>query len=304
MKKIAKILLGLAVVFVLGLALLLLWPGIQKVVITVTGTHLKFVFRPGEENRYRIKNEIQMKTELKNFPAAAFQRMPALSALKQMTISQDNLIRMKIKEVSPDGEVTMDLKYETARQSFQQGNMPPQQNLPSPLQGRTINMKMNSKGEVTDIEGLQGIPGGQGLDLKETFRYLNPQLPDKRVRIGESWTQEGEVPVEGGGAAMLMNIKTVYTFEGFEKVGSYDCARIGTMTEVKFSLKALAAFHGDGGGGGTGKGALYFAYHEGKVIKSSIDMDTKMNFLMDIPAQTLKPGLNITQKTRSSMEIL
>ena|GEM_PF-6879858 len=304
MKKTAKILLGLALVFALGLALLLLWPGIQKVIIATTGIHLKFVFKPGEENRYRIRNEIQMKTELKNFPAAAFQRMPALNSLKQMTITQDNLIRMKVVEVSPDGEVAMDLKYDTARQSFQQGDMPSQQNLPSPLQGRTLNMKMNAKGEVTNIEGLQGIPGGQGVDLKETFRYLNPQLPDKRVRIGTSWTQEGEVPVEGGGAAMLMNIKTVYTFEGLEKVGSYECARIGTQTEVKFTLKALAAFHGDGSGGGTGKGALYFAYREGKVVKSSVEMDTKMNFLMDIPSQALKPGLNITQKTRSSMEIL
>ncbi len=303
MKNVSKILLGLLVVFVLGLLLLFMWPKIERVMLGVTGVHLKFAFKPGDENRYHIRNEIQMQTEFKNFPAGALDRVPALNALKQMKIAQDNQVSMKVREVSPEGPISMDFKYEIATQSFSQAGMPPQNQI-SPLQGKTVQVTLNERGEVTDIEGLQGIAGGQGIDLKETFRYLNPQLPEKRIKKGQSWTQEGEVPVEGGGAAMLMNIKTVYTLEGFEKIGSYDCARVGTSTEVKFNLKAMAAFQGDGGGGGTGKGVLYFAFREGKVIKSSIDMDTNINFTMDIPGQALKPGMVIKQKTLSSMEIM
>lgn len=120
--------------------------------------------------------------------------------------------------------------------------------------GKVFNMKMADNGEILESSGM----GPQSP----------PSFPEKDINPGDTWISEKEIslPSQPKGA----KLKTLYKFEGFEKFNGFDCAKIVINTEeVNFNFdEGVTQSIG-------GHGVTYFAYGEGKLIKSEVNTYTK-----------------------------
>ncbi|UCE07744.1 MAG: hypothetical protein JSW07_06850, partial [bacterium] len=81
-----------------------------------------------------------------------------------------------------------------------------------PLIGKSFGLTFSPKGEELEFSGADtlevdfGMMGGGKRDAKSLFRSIFPDLPEKSVKIGETWTDNDTMTVPQGG--MEINIKT------------------------------------------------------------------------------------------------
>jgi hypothetical protein len=121
-------------------------------------------------------------------------------------------------------------------------------------------------------------------------------LPKEKVGKGDSWTTTSEIPL---GPMGTMKIESKFTFEGMEKLGERQCAKMKSEV-TKLSL--------EGGMGGMftiskpeGSGTYYFDTANGILVK----MESKMTYTMamEMPASKEQPApsLKITNEVTNSM---
>ncbi len=62
--------------------------------------------------------------------------------------------------------------------------------------GKTNVMKIRSNGEVIEPKATKAVMGIQGVgsDPRNIFLNLYPKFPEKKLKVGDSWTQTQEMP--------------------------------------------------------------------------------------------------------------
>jgi hypothetical protein len=118
------------------------------------------------------------------------------------------------------------------------------------LTGSEYEVKVNPRGQVVEVKGFAELcadllkenpQGGQytGAVADNASAKLGEQqglivFSDKPVKPGDTW----EVPIDGEitGVGKIKG-KTVYTYEGNDKVGDRKTVRIGMVTDLSFELK-------------------------------------------------------------------
>lgn len=145
------------------------------------------------------------------------------------------------------------------------------------LKDKDILIKIDSDNKVTEVEGIKDIEyfrkeKGAENQFKELFEFL----PNKSIKIGESWEKE------------FNGTKCTYTLKGIEKKKNYECAKI------EFEKLIEKDFEEGGAKGkvkGKEKGTIYFVITEGIIIEekatasmegeASISADMKIPIYMD-----------------------
>lgn len=157
-----------------------------------------------------------------------------------------------------------------------------------------LTMKMDSRGIVHDVEGLQQAAAlSADFDMKSLLSRLQMPLPEEPVDVGQKWTQEtnlGADEIEGAGAAKLVSH---YEFLGYETVKEIRCAKLhvdfqGDMSELAGEMMGgmsapsapeidfmNISFSGD----------IYFAPDAGVTVAVEFVMDQDISAVMDVPAQ-------------------
>lgn len=139
--------------------------------------------------------------------------------------------------------------------------------------GKSISMTISSTGEESGMEQAKEISytiGPERRNLGAEFQGFFPNLPDHPVRPGDSWTYNDTVMEESGSNWMGIYGTNTATLEGYETLGSRDCARIGISSTGKVSGKGnTQGVDTETVGEFTGTDKIWFDYKEGAVVKIS-----------------------------------
>jgi hypothetical protein len=159
---------------------------------------------------------------------------------------------MKISVQGPQGDLSPDL---------------------SQILGKSFEMTLSRLGKELDTSGAAAIKYQLGptasRDLSPGFQAFFPDLADRPVKKGDTWTSQDKVTQNTGSGEILVSAQNVHTVDGFETVDGIECARIKTATTgtLKGNLE-------EGGVGLTldckieGTGTWYFAIKEGVLVKA------------------------------------
>ena len=230
-----------------------------------------------------------------------------------LELSYDRLTE-KITSVGQTMEIIADKNVTIMRQNgkvIYDSTAPGAEGRPSPFKGlieQSMSMKVTKTGKILEIKGLEGLKRVMPqLDIQGMIKQSQPAFPEKEVRIGESWTQDVELPLPQVGKPVT--IETEYTLKGFEKINGYNCARIEVkadvlltdlvfdmslgkpQTEVGMVIDRLSQ---------KTEGMLYFAHKEGIVVKSDQDVDMSMEMTTKMKRAKveteMKTGMNMKMK--------
>jgi hypothetical protein len=143
----------------------------------------------------------------------------------------------------------------------------------SSVVGKSFDMILSRLGKEIDTSGASSIRYNMGLagtrDLGASFQAFFPDLPERPVKIGDSWPSEDAVTQKSDAGDIRIIFNIMNTLEGFETVDGLECARIkGTVTgKMTGNLEQQGmALLFDAKIDGTQ--TLYFAEKEGILVKT------------------------------------
>ena len=178
----------------------------------------------------------------------------------------------------------------------------------SKLLGKSFDLTFSPLGKELDFAGIEdlkidlGPTGGGVQSIKRFFKDILSDLPDKPVKIGESWEVKDE-QTEPQGTMDVKSITTaVHTLEGYETVDGFECLKIVT--------KATGSLQGSGEQGGgqidmegdvETETIWYFAYKIGVFVKAVSDIFVEGTIAIS-GAQDMT--LPMTQEAKSEVKLV
>jgi hypothetical protein len=141
--------------------------------------------------------------------------------------------------------------------------------------GKTFSMIVSPEGKEMDLSGAEQVTfvsgNGNNSNAGQFFDDFFPDIPAGPISPGFTWSSSDSSISTTSSMTRKELVKSESKFEGFEKVGEINCAKItfiisGTQ-EMKtqsqgMDIKTYGPF--------TGKGELYFAPAEGYFIKQVV----------------------------------
>lgn len=150
-------------------------------------------FKEGEELSYKISKT--MTTMMEGF---------------KTDTSHITTLSLKIPRVSKEGIMDLVIRKESGTTKI--GN----QSLPDPNIGKQVKIRLRPNGQLESMEG--------DIIQVEWPELILQNIPDKKLKIGDSWTFSRPAPKEMAG---MKGVELRYTVVGFEKVKGYDCVKVG-----------------------------------------------------------------------------
>jgi hypothetical protein len=153
------------------------------------------------------------------------------------------------------------------------------------VEGKSFNMIISPLGKVIDASEAAGVKysvEGQGnSDLSQSFSKMFPDLPEKAVNPGDTWTRNDTITTKTETSNTIQILQSVNKYEGIEKINGVECAKIsatvtGTM-QTNMQNSGMDIFLS-----GPLQGTLtyYFAVKEGYFVKQ--ESKSKMNGTIEI----------------------
>ncbi|HET9532815.1 MAG TPA: DUF6263 family protein [Blastocatellia bacterium] len=148
----------------------------------------------GQKSAYTMKNRLKVDS---TDPTSN-------SVLGSQQMELDAAFDTEVTASEPDGQWTLqsrfnsiDLKVNGERQDAMAGG----------IAGKTFTVTMDKDGKVIDVKGSENLP--PGMDVREMMKQMNPTnlLPDRSVRVGESWPVEVVTPMQLQGATLNQTLK-------------------------------------------------------------------------------------------------
>jgi hypothetical protein len=204
--------------------------------------------------QYRMAEDLALRYQL------TIEQTQDVEVMGQQIKTETNTIdSMKIKINSPQGELTPDM---------------------TTVEGKSFDMIMSRLGKELDLSGAESIQYDLGQagkrDLASNFQAIFPDLADKPVKVGDTWTSKDTITEKVGSGEIKISLESLNTLAGFETVDGLECAKItakitGTLEGGGEQMGADLAFKGEIEGSDT----WYFAYKEGFFVYEKVDVLTK-----------------------------
>ncbi len=224
----------------------------------------------------------QMKTENKIQIAFTAKSKGLKENNQQLGITIDS---MSININGPQGEISPDM---------------------SVVEGKSFDMTMSRLGKELDLSGAESVQYDLGQagkrDLGSNFQAIFPDLAEKPVKIGDTWTSKDAITEKVGSGEIKINLESFNTLAGFETVGGLECARItakikGTLEGGGEQMGANLAFKGEIEGTET----WHFAYKEGFFVNQLANVFTKGTVSVSGPQEMSIP---MTQNMRIETKLI
>jgi len=168
-----------------------------------------------------------------------------------------------------DFEITVTIDAAKSDVQTAQGNLSPDM---TPVIGKSFDMVVSALGKEIDVTGAEAlkinVPESGTRDLSPMFQAFFNNLPDKSVKIGDTWPSQDTILQKEGSGETKFRLDNVHTLDGFETVDGYECARIKTATKGTIEgtasqqgMSMLIAMKYEG------QDTWYFAIKEGISVK-------------------------------------
>jgi hypothetical protein len=191
-------------------------------------------------------------------------------------------------KVKLTGKTEQNLKLEIIVDSLHSRIDSPQgstDNLIKEVAGKTFNMVISPLGKVVDLSEASKIEydvQGQGnANLGQSFANIFPDLPEKAVKPGDTWTKNDTLVTKSSTSKTTQIVQSSNKFESVEKVNGIDCAKItatiaGTL-QNNVQNNDMNIFVS---GPMQGTVTFYFALKEGYLVKQ--EMKSKVTGTVEI----------------------
>jgi len=160
------------------------------------------------------------------------------------------------------------------------------------VKGKVFNLGLTTAGKVSDISEAQKIvysyDGSSQTNASQAFYDFFPKLPVAPLSPGETWSSTDTADLVTPGMSMRTITNSVSKFEGIEKIGGIECARItsdleGTQT-MSTEAQGMGVFTS---GSFEGKSTLFFAIREGYFVEQNVT--GKLQGMIDVSGQMTFP---------------
>ncbi len=234
------------------------------------------------------------------------------------------LLSQTCKSVDEDGTATIEFKYDEMNATVNVVNVATSalhmtedgttmtvngkdQQVPSIVQelmGRTLTLKVDDRGRVLAIEGLEKILEAlraaklDNFNLEQLSQQNQLCLPEKPVSIGDSWENTLTITAPGTDGKTSLQIPMRYTFAGIVEEEGHTCARIdfvgdlnlpklgplsvpqqlrqGPVTSMTVQLKDITQ---------QARGTYYFNITEGRMERADVNQTISMQVITSGQAQ-------------------
>ncbi len=237
-------------------------PGVEAML--ARGVSLEYALLRGQEITYRATTRISQDV------------LDGGQLLGSQKSSWEAVLTHRILEVDPDGCGHVLLVSEPTT------DQPQGESLGPPLTRQVLYVRMDARGRVLDVAGLQG---------PTLYRF-----PDEDVRHTSTWTSESQVPFPMLGQAVT--IHNHYHVETAEVLHGFECVRIGMRSdETHFEaplpdgskiVKVMVE----------SQGVLHFAPQEGVVVR----LETKTHSVPKIGAAVYDTTTTFIQEFMGARE--
>ncbi len=138
--------------------------------------------------------------------------------------------------------------------------------------GKGFDILLSPLGKELEYLGTESLRcelgAGRKLELDSFFRFFFPDLPGRKVKIGDTWTSKDEALEKEGDTHLDIRGINVHTMEGIETVNGMECIKFTTKitNTVEGKVKqgeAEVTMNGES----TGTSTWYFAYKKGIFVK-------------------------------------
>jgi hypothetical protein len=254
------------------------------------GTVLAYKLPAGQVLRYADETEVREVTDVMGQVSESLAKSTASYAFRgQGMKGQDLLVAVTIDDMalnisSPRGDVSPDM---------------------TKVKGQSFDMVLSPLGTEVDVSGAEAItydlPNGP-RSIAPGFKVFFPQLPDKPVKVGDSWPSSFVVEEKAGGVDMRIGIQSVNTLEAFETVDGLACARVsskhtGTITGTGNQQGTDLAFNGVV----KGSDIWYFAPAPGLYVSSEGEVVSEISVTVAGPQSMTIP---VTQTRKSKIRLI
>ncbi len=229
-----------------------------------TGVVIRYWFEPGQTLHYSLENQSSINTEM-------------MGEAVEMGSDIFAEYTLEGRGRNSDGDLLIGVTVDTMKmeiRSIREDLVPDL----SSLIGKSFGLVLSPTGEVMEYMGTEdlfidlGQMMGGRQNIKDSFRNIFISLPEQEIKIGDSWTENGERMETVMGMEVNSRFESINRFEAVEEVDGMEC--------LKFTTKKSAEMNGEGERMGTGfvlEGNLdvfitwYFAYRRGILVKMEID---------------------------------
>lgn len=205
----------------------------------------------------------------------------APSPSKSLNSRVSLVLDQKVLERRADN--TTILEYHIRKFDFRQSaeNLP-DSNVPSPrakaLEGTTVTLTLSPEGEISDFNGP---PDARQVNLPELLRSfsLRDILPQRKVKVGETWTSKLSEHYQRGPVLMLQEKEYTTTLLGVEEKDGSRAARLAVKMELNQKpAPESAAKHPDVEltQQGVSEGELLYDFVQGRILRESIEARTSV----------------------------
>ena len=226
-------------------------------------TKFTLKFNVGDEHSYELNQDSSSKTEFMG-------RKVEMPSRTEITLTQE------VKKVD-QGTADIKLTYDSFNMEMNVGGKEIPGTMGDEMVGKSITMRIRDNGEIIEPQGIKSMVTLQGpsSDVSSMLFSLYPTFPDRKLKVGESWTESSETPQSEMGVA----VESQYTFVRREDRKGYKCAVIDFTISMNIRVKGEEEINIEGSG--TGKGTCYFAYGKGLLVESTVELD--MNMAIETP---------------------
>jgi len=98
----------------------------------------------------------------------------------------------------------------------------------STVEGKSFDFTMSRLGKELDLSGAESIQYDLGQagkrDLASNFQAIFPDLADKPIKVGDTWTNKNTITEKIGDGKIKISLESFNTLAGFETVDGLECA--------------------------------------------------------------------------------
>ncbi len=221
------------------------------------GTTLRYSFPENQVLKYRTGSDIQQTLDIfgQEMIIDIGQYLVYTSKLNSKS-KDENQIHITID--------TMDLFI-----SSPQGDINPDMD---GVNNKSFNMTLSSLGlgmDVSEAESIQfEISPGTKRNVAITFKFLFPRLPEKTLKIGDTWSLTDTIAEKYDNEEVTMIIEGDYALAGFETISGLECAKVTAVISGTRSGKAnQQGMDMVSDGTMLGSGTFFFAFKDGYLVK-------------------------------------
>jgi hypothetical protein len=250
-----------------------------------SGVVLEYKLTAGQVLRYQEKSEMRqvsdvmgqsVETAITTTGAHSFQAEGRKEANFLLGVTIDD---MAMSIATPRGDMSPDLKS---------------------VIGKSLNMVLSPLGAEVEVSGAEAVTyelAGNPRSAATFLKVFFPDLPDKAVKIGDTWPSSYVIEEKSGPTSVRIEFQSLNTLEGWETVDGMECARIAA--KVTGTISGTGKQQGmDTSTDGTsnGKDVWYFAVKEGLFVKATSELTTEMTTSltgaqsMTIPTTQIRTG--------------